>query len=270
MTWNVWGRFGDWRRREAALLAIISAAQPDVLALQETWSTPRETQAARLGAELGLYATFARSRMPDDSDPEVELGLAVLSRWPLSAVRRHRLPSAAGSQTVALQVEAEHPEGPLHVMTTCLDWEEDHAQQRRRQVRALRSLLADPRLDGPLPVALAGDLNAPPDTPEIADLTASMTDCWAHSATQSARSPGQREPGHTYSSANPHLGHGEWLEDGRIDYVLARPGKQPVGDVAAAGVRVHDAWLAGLPGDHDPVPSDHYAVVVDLEPHAPG
>ena len=49
MTWNVWWRFGPrWQDRQPGLLATIERFAPDVVALQEVWSTPHESQADRV------------------------------------------------------------------------------------------------------------------------------------------------------------------------------------------------------------------------------
>jgi endonuclease/exonuclease/phosphatase family metal-dependent hydrolase len=243
MTWNVWGRFGaNWRKREDAIVSAIEALEPDVIALQEVWSTSQITQADVLGARLGLDTTFAKSRMPQDEDPEVELGLAVMSRWPLSAVHQHRI----GGETIALHAELALPGHQVHFLTTCLDWEEDHDDERMAQAEALGELVGQLRSDDHL-VVLAGDLNAPPDRPEIGVLKAVMTDCWS----------GESDAGHTYSSENPYLGHGEWIEDHRIDYILAAHRDPHRFEVLGAG-------LTGRADSSDLTPSDHYAVFADL------
>jgi endonuclease/exonuclease/phosphatase family metal-dependent hydrolase len=182
-------------------------------------------------------------RMPADSDPDVELDLTVLSRWPLLSERHFRLPSEDGLDTIALLVEADHPVGRLHVATTCLAWEQDHGSQRLAQAHALGVLVNDPRLHGPLPVLLAGDLNALQGRTEIHALTSTMTDCWT------ACRPD--EPGHTYSSSNPRTKQEDWHTDSRIDYVLARAGEpaQPL-DVLHTGLVGMDA------SDGQAVPSD--------------
>ncbi|MGZ0146050.1 endonuclease/exonuclease/phosphatase family protein [Kribbella sp. WER1] len=88
MTWNVWGRFGDrWLRRQRAIATTVGSQRPDFVALQETW--PAQTEV--LGFELGMTSVFAPSRMPQD--PEVHLGLGILSRFPLLRVERHALSS---------------------------------------------------------------------------------------------------------------------------------------------------------------------------------
>ena len=74
---------------------------------------------------------------------------------------------------------ADHPAGPLHVLTSCIDWEPRHGSRRPDQPRTLAALLTDPARDGPLPVLLTGDLNAPPSSPEIRALTEVAVDAWA-------------------------------------------------------------------------------------------
>jgi endonuclease/exonuclease/phosphatase family metal-dependent hydrolase len=249
MTWNVWGRFGQWQLREAAISETIASVRPDVLALQEAWATGDAVQADRLASRHGLHAAFARSHMPDDPAGEVQLGLAVLSRWPLTAATEIRLMTGDGASTVALMVNVSHPEGSLHFMTACLDWEVDRQEQRQHQAEELLQVLTSSELSGPMPVILAGDLNAPPDAVEIASLTSAMTDCWALART---------DPGHTFASDNPYVPDGDWHTDSRIDYVLARPGRPQ------DSLQVESATLAGLPALGKTVPSDHYAVVVEL------
>jgi endonuclease/exonuclease/phosphatase family metal-dependent hydrolase len=106
-------------------------------------------------------------------------------------------------------------------------------------------------MDGPLPVLLTADLNAPPATPEIRALTGVMVDAWA------AAGGSEDEAGHTLSSRNPLAPRAAWQIDERIDYILARPG------TAGRPVMVERAFLAGDNPDglH---PSDHYGVVADF------
>jgi endonuclease/exonuclease/phosphatase family metal-dependent hydrolase len=144
--------------------------------------------------------------------------------------------------TVALRAEVRLGSRSLHFITTCLDWEEDHHQERLVQAAALAGLVSRLKSAGDA-VVVAGDLNAPPDRPEIKLLLSELDDCWQ---------PGTGD-GITYSSRNPYLGHGEWLEDHRIDYILATGA--PVGG---------DSRLTGFDEDRGLPPSDHYAVVSDV------
>jgi endonuclease/exonuclease/phosphatase family metal-dependent hydrolase len=239
MTWNVWGRFGGrWPRRQRAIVATVRAQRPEFIALQETWHAEDLIQAEALGAELGMSSAFAASRMPQDPDPDVRLGLGILSRFPLRAVEKHQLTDG----TVALRAEVRLGTRGLHFLTSCLDWEENHHHERLAQAAALADLVSELKSAGDA-VVVAGDLNAPPDRPEIKLLLTELDDCWQP----------ETGDGVTYSSGNPYLGHGEWLEDHRIDYILASG--------APAGC---DSRVVGFDEDRGLPPSDHYAVVSDV------
>ncbi|TDU83903.1 endonuclease/exonuclease/phosphatase family metal-dependent hydrolase [Kribbella voronezhensis] len=235
LTWNVGGRFDDhWPRRHRAIVDAIHAQSVDFVALQETWSADGTSQADMLGAELRMSSTFAPSRMPRDPDPGVQLGLAVLSRYPFLGIERHPL----AGDTIAVRAEIRLGDRSLHFLTTCLDWDEDHDAQRAEQAGALLELVEKLSAVGDK-VFVAGNLNAPPDRPEFMRLLSVLHDC----------SPDDT----SYSSHNPYLGQGDWLEDQRIDYVLS-----------ADTPSRYRSWLAGLNEDGGLPPSDHYAVVADI------
>jgi endonuclease/exonuclease/phosphatase family metal-dependent hydrolase len=258
MTWNLWWRFGDdWRERGRGILSTLEAVRPDIAGLQEVWATAETSQAELLAGQLGMHSAFAAPSLPPPPRPPespdqagVDVGVAVLSRWPILDVQQHRLASRHRDEVVALAVVVDHPHGPLHVVASCVDWEPEFAAQRLAQTRALAALLTDPSRDGPLPAFLTADLNAPPTTPEIQALTDVMVDAWV-----AAR--GTADAGHTLSTGNPLAPRAAWQIDQRIDYVLARPGRPQ------HPVVVEQAFVAGDPQDglH---PSDHYAVVADF------
>jgi endonuclease/exonuclease/phosphatase family metal-dependent hydrolase len=239
MTWNVWGRLGDpWSRRQRAIVETIHAERPEFVALQETWAVGEVSQVDLLAAELGMSSAFAPSRMPQGVDADGQLGLGILSRYPIVGVDQYPL----SGETIALRTEIWFGDHSLHFLTTCLDWEEDHHRERERQVDALIELTtklaaADDE------VVLAGCLNAPPDRPEIERLREALYECGP-------------DAGPTYSSHNPYLGHGEWLEDHRIDYVLTA--REPADPDHCR------SWPAGLEEDEGNPPSAHYAVVSDI------
>jgi endonuclease/exonuclease/phosphatase family metal-dependent hydrolase len=259
VSWNLWWRFGDhWRERQDGILATLEALQPDVAGLQEVWVGEGTSQAELLGEQLAMYHAVATPSLPPPPSPPeapdqqgIKVGVAVLSRWPIRAVRWHRLPATHRDPPVALLVTVDHPAGPLHVATSCVEWEPEFADDHVAQARALANLLADPALDGPLPVLLAADLNAAPETPPArALLDDGLVDTWV---------AGHGDPGAaTLSSANPFAPRAARQQiDRRIDYVLARPG------TAGQAVPVQRAFVAGGPDDRLP-PSDHQAVVTDL------
>jgi endonuclease/exonuclease/phosphatase family metal-dependent hydrolase len=258
LTWNLqWRERADWRSRQPAILSTLRTLRPDVAGLQEVWASADTTLADELAGHLGMHAAFAAPSLPPPADPPerpdqagIEVGVGVLSRWPILEARQHRFPSGHRPEVVALAVVADHPAGPLHVLTSCIDWEPRHGSRRPEQAGVLAALLTDSSRDGPLPVLLTGDLNAPPSSPEIRVLTEVAVDAWV-------AANGTDDPGHTLSSSNPLAPWKAWQLDHRIDYILARPGGP--GD----RVEVERSFLAGDPVDgvH---PSDHWAVVADL------
>jgi endonuclease/exonuclease/phosphatase family metal-dependent hydrolase len=261
MTWNLWWRFGDhWRDRQRGILSTLRAVRPDIAGLQEVWATAETTQAEVLAGQLGMHFAFGAPSLPPPPRPPerpdqagVEVGVAVLSRWPVLSVERHLLPSRHRPEVVALAAMVDHPHSPLPVVASCIDWEPEFATQRLDQTRALAALLGDLARDGPLPAFLTADLNSPPTTPEIQALTDVAVDAWA-----AAR--GAADAGHTLSTSNPFAPRAAThLIDQRIDYVLARPG------TPARPVVVERAFLAGEQPQDGLHPSDHYAVVADFQ-----
>jgi endonuclease/exonuclease/phosphatase family metal-dependent hydrolase len=259
MTWNLqWRERADWRARQRGIVSTLQAVRPDIAGLQEVWATTETTQAALLAAQLGMHCSFGAPSLPPPPRPPerpdqagVDVGVAVLSRWAIRDVQQYRLASQHRPEVVALAVVVDHPHGPLHVVASCIDWELEFAAQRLAQTRALAALLTDPSRDGPLPVFLTADLNAPPTTPEIQLLIDVMVDAWVAGG-------GAANVGHTLSSSNPLAPRAaSHLIDQRIDYALARPG------TSQRPVVVERAFVAGGPQDglH---PSDHYAVVADF------
>ncbi|TDE13101.1 endonuclease/exonuclease/phosphatase family protein [Jiangella asiatica] len=258
MTWNVWWRFGErWRDRQIGVAATLAAHQPDVVGLQESWTSRESSQAEVLAAPLGLYSVAAGPSLPDlpaapgspDHD-DVGLVVCVLSRWPIRHSWTHPLPSSRAERPVALVVAVEHPRGPLYVLCACAEYHAHLADDHLAQTRELARLVTDlSTRDSSLPVILVGDLNAGPDSPVIQALTTELTDAWV--------AGGGAGDGVTLSSAVPFAPRGAFEQlDRRIDYVLVR---------AAAGdppkvtrTYVVDETVNGL---H---PSDHYAVVADI------
>ena len=270
MSWNLWWRFDcrhqvtvgtppqgadRWQARERGIVSTLQAVQPDIAGFQEVWATAETTQADRLAERLGMHAAFGAPSLPATPEPPhepdhagVEVGVAVLSRWPIVEVQQVPLPSGHRPNIVALAVAVDHPGGPLHVVASCIDWEAHLAEQRGAQTRVLARLLTDLSSDGP--ALLTADLNAPPTAPEVQVLTEVTVDSWTAAG-------GTADGGHTLTSRNPLAPREAWQLDQRIDYVLVRPAP------SERAMVVEQAFLAGEA--HDGVhASDHYAVVADV------
>ncbi len=142
MTWNIWWRFGPrWRDRQPGIEATIRRFSPDIVALQEVWSSDETTQADELAKSLDMYAVFASPSYPpaptgtDVPDfAGVDLGIAVLSRWPILDQYTAVMPARHRSwDPVSLAVRVDHPTGPLPIVATCLDYGVPYTDDRIAQ-----------------------------------------------------------------------------------------------------------------------------------------
>ncbi len=209
------------------IAAVITALQPDLVALQEVdQGTTRSgglDQAAELGRLCGMHAVFGKAMDHQGGG----YGEAVLSRWPIRRSEVLPLPASAGFEPrAAMMIEVDVGGLPLRFLGTHLDHQA--TAERRRQIGVLNARFPDFA-----PTILAGDLNAGPASEEYQDLRGSWHDF-----------------------ADGH-GAGTYPADApvrRIDYVLVRPASR----FQLADYRVVDERLAS---DHRPV-----WMVLDLLP----
>jgi endonuclease/exonuclease/phosphatase family metal-dependent hydrolase len=254
MTWNTWWRFGgNWREREPGLLQVVRRIQPDVLGIQECWGDARRTQASVIADQLSGHSAFVRVGLPPAPNPvehpdqrDVAMGLGLVSRWPIAAVREAPLPSE-GRLLRVLVASVEHPLGELRVVVGATSWEPERAGETAAQVAELQRLVVEGAADRMPPSLLLADLNYDRDQPPLAGLT--LRDGWEGAAPDA--------DARTLSSQN-RFAPPEAVDqyDRRIDHVAYEPGR--------ASVRAIDAFVARDEPDGLP-PSDHYPVVVDLE-----
>src|SRR5947207_14854237 len=115
ITWNVWGLYGPWREREAAVAATLRDARPDIVVLTESWSKGGDSQCARLAGPLGL-PHHAFSGVTAQEDAAALSGVAVLSRWPI----RHQSSLTFGAARVQF-AEVAGPRGTIMVHGLALD-----------------------------------------------------------------------------------------------------------------------------------------------------
>lgn len=265
LTWNLWWRFGSWDERRKAILAVLREQRPDVVALQEVWANDQENLAGWLSDELGLehwtWAPFAhpehwqRRTEGDTSD----IGVAVLSRWPIGEEAVLRLPADGGVDNgrVALYARLDSPAGPVPLFTTHLNSPPYDSGVRCQQVTALAHFVKEKGWGGDFPPVIAGDFNAWPDSDEIRLLGGYRTappvpkqcfiDAWEYADPAA--------PSATWDSANAYHTPGPTV---RIDYIhLGRPGPHGEGTVRGVARFGHGA-VDGV------WPSDHAGVRVDL------
>lgn len=254
MTWNLWWRFGPrWDDRQPGILATLDRLRPDLVALQEVWAGDGTSQAHQLAEELGMHAVFASPSYPPAPDQAgFDLGIAVLSRWPILDHEAPVMPARHRSwDPVALTVRVEHPAGPLPIVAACLDYGVPYTDDRIAQGDFIAGLATDPRFDGPCPVLLMGDLNAAVDSPVLRGVGDVLTDAWI--------AGGGAPDAITLPSTHPSapLEAGPQMVDQRIDHIFFRPGREDQ-HVLVEGVQIAGDPIGGI---H---PSDHRAVVADL------
>ncbi|MFJ8107306.1 endonuclease/exonuclease/phosphatase family protein [Streptomyces sp. NPDC096132] len=270
VTWNLWWRFGPWRERQKAILAVLRDLRPDVVALQEVWAAADgENLAEWLAADLGLHCAWAPSPAPErwrrriaasDSDG-VDIGNAVLSRWPVTEQETLLLPAPPelADGRLALYTRLATGSYDIPFFTTHLTSTLGASAVRREQVTALAEFVSRWTGDTPHPPIVTGDFNAWPDSDEVRLFGGYRTppavpgqilyDAWDYAAPSA--------PSATWTPENPYAAR--VLEPpARIDYIHVGP-PGPVGEG-----HVRDVRRAGL-GPVDGVwPSDHAAVVAEL------
>jgi len=210
--------------------ATLVEADLDVVALQEVdrmWS-PRSAfvdQAGSLAERLGMHLAFGPCLVRRRSrDGPREYGTAVLSRHPFRGTLNTLLPRPRGGEQRALLAADVDVNGRvLRVLATHLHHRS--RTERLAQVDVINRTVAEHAV----PTVLLGDLNARPDSPEIAAVTRHLVDAW--------RAGGDPD-GFTFSARAPHA---------RIDYVLVSP------DIAVERARVVHTDA-----------SDHLLLSVDL------
>ncbi|MGW2826174.1 endonuclease/exonuclease/phosphatase family protein [Streptomyces sp. NPDC001443] len=265
VTWNLWWRFGPWQERQKAILAVLRELRPDVVGLQEVWECGGENLAQWLAADLGMHWAWAPSDASDRwqrriGDPTVEIGNAVLSRWPIVAQEVLRLPAPDDlyDGRLALHTRIATPAHEVPFFTVHLTSAIDASAVRVEQVTALAEFVAAHRDGTDFPPVVTGDFNAWPDSDEIRRFGGCKT---------APAAPGQvfldaweyADPAAPWATWDPANGFvGPQSPPVRIDYVhVGPPGPDGLGHVKAVR-RAGDGPVDGM------WPSDHAAVVADL------
>jgi endonuclease/exonuclease/phosphatase family metal-dependent hydrolase len=255
VTWNVWGRYGQWRDRQAAIEESLAATNPDIVCLVESWSSAETTQAKLVAARLGVeHHVFAG----DWDQGDWVSGIGLVSRWPLEVVERRKLRGDDDSgvgEVLAVSIGGDR--GPVQLFAVMLDYPLGASVVRQAQVRELAQLISSTTHRRHLTV-VCGDFNAGPDSDEIRMLT-------GHSATAEPglvfydawEIAGDGTAGITWSNRNP-LAAVALYPDRRFDYVLSAWPR-----LGGAGHPTHCELLGVVPDDGLQF-SDHYGVLADL------
>lgn len=203
----------------------------DVVGLQEVdrhWGQRSDfvDQAGELARMLRMHVVYGANLDLDPlnpGEPRRQYGTAILSDAPIHEWRNTLLPRTGNLEQRGLLEALVTVRGvPVRVYTTHL--QHNSQAERLAQIAAIREVIGVPDES----VVLTGDLNARPDTPEIAAITEDLVDAWAEAGVGD---------GYTLSAENPYA---------RIDYVMHSS------DVVARSAAV----LTTDGSDHLPVTAD--------------
>ncbi len=256
VTWNVWGRYGKWEDRQAALEAVLVESHPDVVCLAESWSTAEANQPGRVAARLGMDHSLFVGDWEQDGWTS---GVGVASRWPVVRQETRALPGDSGDATgSSLFAAIEGPRGLIQLFVVMLDYPLDASARRHAQVRQLCQFVSEVT-SRRLVTIVCGDFNAGPDADEIRMLTGRSAPAIAGLVFYDAwEVAGDGTAGITWSNQNPLAAVGCY-PDRRFDYILSAWPR-----AGAAGHPVHCCLLGVRPADDPDQISDHYGVLADL------
>ena len=262
LSWNLWWRYGPWEQRREAIAATLTEVGPDLCGLQEVWGGPGGNLAADLARRVGMHWCWApATKASSAGGEELSLGNAILSRWPILAQAETALPvgDLADESRVAVHARVDAPGGTLPMVTTHLTYGPGRSALRVAQVRTLAQFIADHAADRAYPPVVTGDLNSEPGSDEMRLLGGLLTDpaVPGQVLVDAWRYADPADPGFTWDHHNGYQARSA-IPDSRIDYVLIGLPRQGRG-------KVRSAELAGAAPVGDVWPSDHFAVVAELQ-----
>lgn len=274
VTWNLGWRRAGWQMRQNPIRVVLEAAAPDVLTLQAAWRSDEDGQVDGLSDMLDLpHVAWSANRCQNtlgtiDAGPDLRMGTAILSRWPLAWPQEDLPLPAAGwpdSGRTILGAIIDHPSGVLPVVTTHLMSHPAGSAARVRQTETVArfagrlSAQASLGAERPrFPVVVTGDMNAAPSSDEMRKLCGLLTEPFLPRLVlaDSWNLAGDEDEGWTWRRENPWVGPGH--PNARIDYVLVgMDGTEGLGRVTGRGLigdrPVGTVW-----------PSSHSGVWVNL------
>ncbi|GIP37671.1 metal-dependent hydrolase [Paenibacillus sp. J31TS4] len=183
------------------IAGVIKEAGADIVGLQEVDNhyssrSGLEDQAARLSELTGMRYVYAANLdldPPEPGKPRRQYGTAVLSKYPILASENHLLSSFGQEQRGLLETVINVKGNQIRFYNTHLGLT---VQQRLAQIEEIKAIASQ---HGGTKI-LTGDLNAKPDSAELASLQEDFHDTYA-----------DRNEDYTFPSTGP---------TSRIDYIL--------------------------------------------------
>jgi endonuclease/exonuclease/phosphatase family metal-dependent hydrolase len=197
MTYNIHHAEGTDGKVDLARIAkLITDNKVDLVALQEVDRGTARTSRIDMPAELSRLTGMSNAFGPNLDFQGGQYGNAILSRFPILSLTNHPLPKIApGEQRGLLETTIQTDDGPVTFCSVHLDHRRPE-EDRLAGVQAIRSILQA----AVLPILIAGDFNARPESQTFARMSAEFRDSWGIG----------QGPGYTIPSEKP---------SSRIDYV---------------------------------------------------
>jgi endonuclease/exonuclease/phosphatase family metal-dependent hydrolase len=258
LTFNLWGRNGDWPARRAVIRKALSDLRPDLIAFQESYVGTGPDQIEEL-LESGFQVIHQQRRAADG------MGISIASRFPVKAVYEmdlHVTTRTEGFPCGALiaEVVAPDPVGVIMFVNHLPNWQVDFEVEREQQAVVVARRITELAGSRKLHIVLAGDLDADPSAASIRfwtgrqsldGLSVCYRDAWV--------SAHPEEDGETFTPINPLVVDWDWPFR-RIDYILVGCGEHggPTLKIVRCS-RWLDEPVNGVWG------SDHFGLVADVQ-----
>ncbi len=255
VTLNLQGLENDWfKKRSQVVIAGLRRYRPDVVCFQEStirYSDSIYNQAQAIGEAAGLpTVAFSPYGNPIEIMSPNQGGIAVISRWPIQAIRNRRLPTAHDTPPdarVALLVTLQMRNGTLDVVNIHLSWHPEEGPLRLTQLGMVidefsRNDWTDPNHRA----VLLGDFNATDQEPAIHLANERLKDAF--------RALHPQDPGYTWVSRNPLNNGPKNMPDRRLDYIFC-----------PRDVKVRRAEVVFNSTEGGSYASDHFGLLADLD-----
>lgn len=242
LTLNTWQERGPWRERWEITLEGLDKIQPDIIAFQElfnpSWS---EEVQRRTGFKTLLFPQEYCGLVLYTRHSVISWGVVTLSQSPLEEYLRY-----------ALWAELRVGGKKLFVFNTHLSWKLEDQDTRRRQTEEVLQLVKEKSQNEES--VLMGDLNAPPDSPEIS---------WFIKEGKFRDLFEEKHPHETvfsWDNQNPYVANAAHkLPDRRIDYILTRGSAVLLKDLVSCDLIFTKPDAKGIWA------SDHFGVLAEIK-----
>lgn len=238
LTLNTWQERGPWEERWSLIFEGLEKYDPDIVALQEVFNLEWAEKVKKKAGFPFLVTGEEKSGLIFLSHFAVERSecLRMKTQSPTEPYARYALFAgiAAGNEKMSL-------------FNTHLSWRTPETDIRQAQAEELLNYVSDK--SGGEAVAVMGDFNAVPESPEVNMMI-------RQGGFEDAYASRHSDSGWTWNNRNPYAASSSVkMPDRRIDYIFYRPGKKLLTKLEAADLVFTEA------NPENVYPSDHFGIL---------